>query len=539
MSKLLKKIVTEFKKRWRIILVIIGLTLRLLLVFNEDFWEDELWSYYFAGRYETLSQHFIKPIDDLPPLYYPLISMVPNSIMNSDYAGIALRSFSFFATFFGFLILYFTINKLNRGWADVWLVIWVFSLELMQYSWQARVYGIYFLFCSLLFSAWIDLLLLFFEKKRLMWQLIKVAFFTLLCGMSNYIFIPFATAVGIALTIITLFSDQITKSKLLKILGFFYISIIPIVIVLSFYLFRSHQLSTVIFTTEWIPRPTILSLVGLTANYVNLNNYFFEYPAGDPKKAHELLFVNAAVVLLLGVFIAIINKSEDNRTKYFWKFSLFVLIVVMVHIGGIYLISIFSERSYFIPRFFESSALLFLIWLSMVFNAVLQNVATEKSGKLLAMGIASIYVVGFFLNFSDRHQLLTTYPPDDRFIKQSMTDGQSILKDGDLVVFIPIHYQRLYPGYYFHGDARRIIGDKITTNSILPLFFTSNDKIYQHQRLVMFVAAYIEEYRKNDRHNQSVDNNIFYYDHISSFCKTDLVDEFNNSEFKIQTCSLQ
>lgn len=130
----LNRITTVLKRHWRWIVVLLALSLRLILVFHEDFWEDELWSYHYITYYHSVVEYWLKPLDDRAPLYYPLMNLIPDQILHSQHGGLALRLMSFIMSFSGSAILYIVLRRVNQRLADIWLLILSFSLDSVQYA---------------------------------------------------------------------------------------------------------------------------------------------------------------------------------------------------------------------------------------------------------------------------------------------------------------------------------------------------------------------------------------------------------------------
>lgn len=385
-------------------------------------------------------------------------------------------------------------------------------------------------------ASWIYLYLKISHRQTVERQLITIGVLGVLCSMCNYIFVPFAAALGMAIVVSVIFSRGTTQQQLKRVLRWYIATQIPAAIATTIFLFSYSQFGVIMDTTRFIPRPTPLSLVSLTANYLNLNNYYYEYPEGNLREQQNLTYLNIASAAYFIVFLIIIKSNKKTKYAFFWPFSLLVLLTIVLHIGGIYVISIVSDRSFFIPRFFAPSGGLFRLWLALMIDELLY-ICVDVKTRLIMLAIASTYFVSFFAGYSDKHQVFTIYEPNAKSIQKTMNVGQSLIHEGDLVAFVPAHYQDLYPEYYFHGEVSKVLQNQ-TSKQISTVLEHPEIVANNYRRLIIFVASYVNYYEQQDISNTEVEVAIRYLRQLKSLCTSRPKIEVDNQEFSVLSCSL-
>ncbi len=341
---------------------LLGLALRLLGLESEDYWYDELFSYYTANQSFGAMWHTI--VNDVhPPLFYLLF----HYWLKIFGQVVSLR---LFVAVWGVLtipLVYLVGKKAIRS--EVGLLA-AFLLAIspfhVKYSQDLRMYTMYPFFLTL---AMLALICALRYKKWRFWVFLAVANALMFYTHYHTVFQIFAQAVFVAAYLLKKAEGRITR-RAIGSYALMAVLIAPWVRVIL------HQWQVKQVAYAWVPKPALSDL---------FHTFFIAYLYGLEVLYIHKVFMWGFGIGLLG-FLVINAVRRRSRERRDFLFLIFVSAVV-IPIGVTYLLSFTQFRFFFLWRYIILSLIPFLLLLACL-------LAKVRPQLLRFMLIAAVAVSG-------------------------------------------------------------------------------------------------------------------------------------------------
>ncbi len=456
---------------------LLGLFLRLYPAFIKPFWEDELATFAFAKAPYSWLQQLIWPMDDRPPVFYLLVRLLTKITTNEFLLRLP---FVLLASSIS-LIYYYGFKNISKHVAYIIFFLFTFSLVRVEYAWQLRDYSI--LGAVTAFS--ILLLLRYYDdlsnRSVINFSLLqRLSLLFLLGCLTNYIFVVFCLS---TLTYIVYFTYRKQfKNNVKKIIPFVSKIVLyqmPTVLLLGLYLNR--QFAIIKNTTEWIAKPNIASYFALNSILLGFDNNFYDLYQTTTKYIIHHVFINITLVAIFLFAIYIFSLKEYRRYKqlkeiFYMGLGIYISgFLVMLLIENILHINIFLVRT-----FMRLGAFL-LISFGIAIYTIMTYLVKRKYIYVSICAILSLLFVIFAIEYNDWYEPNAKDLSTGIQLQPELTKLYEIYKPGDQIIYFPLHYQALYPLYYWRNKP-----DNLKSLALYQQLFGNETALfssYQHQLL--------------------------------------------------------
>lgn len=318
---------------------LLGLGLRLIGLESEDYWYDELFSYYTAKQSLGAMWHTV--VNDVhPPLFYLLFHY-----WLKVFGKVA--SLRLFVVFWGVLTIPLVYLVGKKAIRDEVGLLAAFLLAVspfhIMYSQELRMYTMYPFFLTLAMVATIYALR---HKKWRFWVFLAVANALMFYTHYHTVFQVLAQAVFIGWYLLKKAEARITR----RAIGSYALTAVLIAPWISVIL---HQWQVKQVAYAWVPKPALSDL---------FNTLFIAYFYGLEAAIIGRIFMWVFSISVLGFLVinAVRRRSRERRDI----FALFFVSAVVIPLGTTYLFSFTQYRFFFLWRYIILSLVPFLLLLA-------------------------------------------------------------------------------------------------------------------------------------------------------------------------------
>jgi len=530
-----------------ILMLIGGFILRMYPLLTKNYLQDEMATLAFSQADYPLFNHLIYPLDDRPWLYYLFVKILyaiyPNTLF--------LRFVSLLVGLTSVIVAYIAIKKINTNLALATVFMLRFSLSRMDYSWQIRDMSLLLLLTSFLLLFGISLLQNVIKTGT--WKRKQTIFITLSIAigcLTNYIFIIFSISYVLFLGVSLYY---LTKNFQTVLRFFFCITIqsLPLIALLTWYLFGQSDISDIVISNRWIPNATLFTFLSINSTLLGLTAYFDEFYEPTQDVFNQVLALNIGMGLFfVGTSIAFFKKKFAHISPlvpiYFFGgvfiyFFTYILVVFLSHILQVNMI---------LHRTFIRSGTVFIFSFTIGAYMLLKTIIKQKYQQATMISLVAAYLLLFSVHFISYYQIhnINTI----RFTaKGDVVDViERYYESGDQIVFFPIHYQFLYIPFYYHNNPKYKLSSKLAylkmreynlENPILrkklslysgdtPNTNKFNGKILFIEERTIFSGA------PQGLPDENISQNTFLYQEIQKYCVEDPIWIDESANFIIRTC---
>lgn len=434
----------RWKQFWFILLWVVIIGVRVWLTFSQEFWEDELWSLYFGATPESYVQMLVHPPDDRPPVFH----MFTRLLVGWRIEGHWLRLPSLFAAIATIWMVFGATRRFSSSWGVATVCAAGTSLVLIDASWQLREYAFLGLVAALQVSLWLRWL----ERAEQSWYpgfewWRNWALVSFIGVALSYVYLPFLTALLVSWLVLLVWNwihRQISGLQFAQYIVAVITTSVPTVLMAAIYLF-SAQFAKISSTTTWIPQPSFTSVTSLIVTLSNWHSNLWEYRVVLPLEQQRLALL---VIFWLAVFGVTQWTLWQQQRRQLVRFNWWALGVMVLNIGSVVYASYFLNVSVFLPRFFTPLAVVAaLVWATSLValdNTFQPSFRTSMRG----LGILAGSLM-FWAFFSQVYKVGVLYAPEALSLAQLSENIRAAYRPGDQLVFLPEHYQKIMPLYYF------------------------------------------------------------------------------------------
>jgi hypothetical protein len=436
--------VMRWKQFWFILLWAVVIGARVWLTFSQDFWEDELWSLYFGISPASYTQMLIHPPDDRPPVYHMFARMMTQWQIQGNW----LRLPSLLAGIATIWVLYKQTRKTSQLWGVTAVMALGASFLLIDASWQMREYAFLGLVAALQVGMWLNWLQEAENKRfpNLRWWR-NWAILSFVGVALNYVYLPFLAAMLISwlgLLVWWWVQRLLTTQHVGRQIFALFCTSIPMAVMAGAYLV-SAQWNKMTMTTTWIPQPSVLSVVSLMTTLSNWHNYLWEYRGNMPLEEQRLVSLS---FFWVACFVVVQRLLWQQRQRFLWIFNWWAVVVMLLNIGSVVWASYFLNVSVFLPRFFTPLAVVVaLVWATylVALDGVFQP---QFRGTMRVIGVFAS-VLFFLVSFCQVYKIGNVRLENELTLSKLAQTIDRSYQPGDQLVFLPEHYQKIMPLFYF------------------------------------------------------------------------------------------
>lgn len=438
----------SFKKMVIVILpfalILIAVSLRTYPYLTKPFWEDELYTYQFSTEVVNVWQQILRPIDDRPPLFYFWTSIL-TKINSSEWF---LRLPGMAASILVGIVLFLAFRKYDKRFAFVAWFLSAISMFQIELSWQFRDYSYLMLITALLIYC-----MQFLHSKLIIGErpsarsIIGLGVVLLIGSLINHIFLPFAVSLFAAFCFVWLtirgFSVFlfITRASL---------SFVAAILIGGFYLVLQFQ--KIHSTTFFIPYPTLLSYLVLTASFFGFSNEFSGLYYPNPFYLLQYTYINLAILAFAAVcFIVSFTRLSNKRFSFI---DIWPVVVILTYVWNIALMSIASHvigRSLFVPRAYTPLAVLLALTLAYLLVKIPQIIIKKDYVDWVIGALCSLVFLYAAYAYTSFYQVFVFFKPEPSPTAQMLQVTLSRYRSGDQLVIVPFHFQSSFIKYYWRN----------------------------------------------------------------------------------------
>lgn len=513
---------------------LIGIGLRSFLVWQQDFWEDELWSVHLARVIPDLRTQLMFPINDRPPLHFLIVRAF---LMISD-NYLWLRSLSLMSGIIMLIWLWKLFWKKSQFWSACVVLATCFSPFMIQFSWELPGYSLLMLVGTAMLALaieWQDQILKtgWQEFKFSFSWLVRWFFWSCLGLLTNYAFLPFWVSFWFAVWVSQASFIKGFWSRAFKALMTQFLVILPILSLCAYYLLAGQYIG-IEQTTAWIAKPNLTAVLILISGLLGQTNFLVSN-FSNFISLNQLLDVYRGLGLgLFLIFFGVIwlKKHQTN----FSSIQFFILkitgITLILNIGLICFQSATLPASVFLPRYFVSLAVLSAVSIGTLMSVWLEQI--KENQKIIWLWLVALVIIGFGIkDFLTQYGIYLEEPlletPYRTMIKSLITS----YRPGDQILFINQEHQTIFMSYYFNSDRYSQAG-------LLEKYLV-NEKI---SPLPAGAKLWVT-YRDNKNHNLAENahairliNEFGPNNGVKTICQNQPQQAFINDFFIIMTCNL-
>ncbi len=264
----------------------IGIVMRLIALLNKPLWLDEIYSFLFATQYTGFELLFQLPGEPHPGLYYFILKVTLAFTSNHFFTRIIT---SLLPHLVGLSILFWSLYRIGISLPRRSLLASVFFLNplFIEISWQLRMYSLATLFAATALSFF----LLYRKKPQKKIYLVGLMVTCILGNATLYpfLFLSFGFLLFFAFT-----ADNMLK-KILLFIGGSGALLMQTILHLGIMLFPNLEIK--IAAANWIPQPSLETLVQVYTTLLGINDDFFTLEK-LPLWATLLFFVGLSSIFL-------------------------------------------------------------------------------------------------------------------------------------------------------------------------------------------------------------------------------------------------
>jgi len=431
-----------------IVILVAGFIFRIYPAITRWFWEDELATYAFALAPYPWIEQLIRPMDDRPPLFYLFIRFMIKFTKQET----MLRLPIILSSFMSCLIIYKSIQRYSKKAALIVLYLLLFSVFRIEYSWQLRDYGLLMLPTSIIFYLFSEYVTKLIKTNTISRpHLVGISVSAFIGCLINYIFVIYVVCKLLLIVIITLFY----RYKHIKKIDWSFIPKlaivqIPLIGTLSYYLLR--QFSIIRATTGWIPEVSVYSYFLINAVFLGLSNNIYDLYSTNTALLPDYVIITIAISIFFGLCIFLLEKKKsviDPTLRILFYSGLFIYVTGQILV---FFCSWILGTDIFLIRTFLRIGTMYLISFGLGIYIIINALIRPKYVRTTIVFLSLIYFCIFLRFYIDwyapsQKDLLGGIP-----LQGGLRKLTEIYEPGDQIIYIPIHYQILYPSYYWQNS---------------------------------------------------------------------------------------
>lgn len=533
-----------------ILMLMCGFLLRLYPLLTKSYIQDEMATLAFAQADYTILDHFLRPLDDRPWFYYLFIkglyAIYPNTIF--------LRIISLCIGLTSVIVVYIALKKINIDIALLTVFLLLFSLSRIDYSWQIRDMSLLLLATSFLLLFGISLLQYF--RKAGTWKrkhIILLSLPIIIGCLTNYIFIVFSISYIIFLCI-SLFYFSRRIRTILVFLFHITLSLLPLILLLVWYLFGQADTADILVSTRWIPKATVFTILSINSTLLGLTAYFDEFYQPTPDAFNQVLALNIGIVLFfVGTGIALFKKKFIATSPLL---RIYFCGGICIHIFSFLLvlgISHILHTNLILHRTFIRSGTLMLLSFVIGIYIWTKAIIRKKYQQLAIVRLAIVYLLLFIINFLSYYKIYDIHTLRFTAKGDIINAIERYYEQGDQIIFFPIHYQFLYIPFYYKNNPKYNLSSKLAylkmreynledpiLRKTLSLYSGDIPNTNRFNGKILFIEERtIFSNSPQGLPDENIAYNAFLYEDIKKYCVTDPIWIDESANYIIRACWFQ
>lgn len=528
-------------------MVIAGFFFRLYPLLTKMYIQDEMATLAFAQADYPIFDHFVYPLDDRPWFYYLFIKVVYSIYPNTLF----LRVVSLCIGLLSIVVAYIAIKKIHEEIALLTVFLLLFSLSRIDYSWQIRDMSLLLLATSFLLLFGISFLQNViktgtWKQKHLILLTIPIA----IGCLTNYIFIIFSISYMFFLCASLVY---LTKNFRTMVRFIFQITLtlLPLVLLLSWYLFGQSDTADILGSTSWIPEATFFTFLSINSTLLGLTAYFNEFYQPTPNEFNQVLGLNIGIVLFFfatsrAIFKKKLTDSSSLLRLYFFGGICVHLLSILLVLGVSHILNI----NLILHRTFIRSGTLILLSFAIGMYLWTKTAIRQKHQTMSVVCLSIVYVFIFVINFLSYYQIYDIH--NIRFTaKGDIIDAiDRYYEKGDQIIFFPIHYQFLYIPFYYRNNPKYALSSKLAYMKMRE--YNLEDKILRKElasysgntpntnkfngKILFIEERTIFSDKPQGLPDQNIDQNTQLYEDLKQYCVEDPIWIDESANFILQAC---
>ncbi len=520
-----------------IIFLLLGLGLRLFPFFTKSFWEDEMYSYFFATQPKSFLEYFRAPPDDRPPLFYLIVKAVTFIGTQEKLLRLPGLIFSVLALY----ILYRAFKKIHTGAALTVLFLSACSLFQIDMTWELRDYVVQIFVSSVIIYLVVRFFQNLYTRSALMYRYyVFLGIASTLGCLLNHIFIPFVIAVH---GLLALFWIIFARKKRLFGSILFILAIVPPLLTSGYFLHK--QTSVMRDTVLWIPQATTLSYLSLPPSFLGFSKNFDVTYYEDQDLLYGAINQNIEIILVLYVLFIICFMNRKKETVQYNTVILFIVFGFLVSVLDVVGISIASRilgHELFVPRAFTPAQVIFLASVGALVGLVLGQSGKTKYMKAISIVGAIVYMSVFWNIYFDLYAVIktNTFKMDSR--DEMMAVARKNYSYGDQVIIDPLYLRDSYLNYLWRKEKNKnydILATALLHNKATPQTLRQISMQSHNPKIVFIIDVRLLDPSKKD-----IFSDYWWFPSLANikeaktFCLGPPTEKLHNDAYIVSVCPM-